>query len=301
MKKERLMAATTIFLWATLPPMTKLLLADFPSMTLLYYSSIIASVALILFLLLTGRISKLKTYSLRDFIYLTGLGILGEFLYSALYYQGLTLISSTDACILNYLWPIAAVVFSCIFLKEKLTIGKSTAIMLSFFGVILVTSKGTGLSSFSESSITGCILCILAAFCYGLFNVLNKMFGKDQWINMTFYFVLTAFLAGISCHSAGQLVMPSSFQWLGIFWLGLFIDAIGIVIWAIALQNSEVSYLVNFAYATPVLAMILSTIFLKEKINLYSCVGLTLILCSFLLQNQEKNNLYAWSSSHRGY
>lgn len=109
MKKEHLMAATTIFFWATLPPMTKLLLADFPSMTLLYYSSIIASIALVLFLLLTGRISKLKTYSLRDFMYMTGLGILGEFLYSALYYQGLTLISSTDACILNYLWPMSRV------------------------------------------------------------------------------------------------------------------------------------------------------------------------------------------------
>lgn len=114
------------------------------------------------------------------------------------------------------------------------------------------------------------------------------MFGKDQWINMTFYFVLTALLAVISCHSTGQLVVPNSFQCIGIFWLGLFIDAIGIVIWAIALQNSEVSYLVNFAYATPVLAMIMSTIFLKETITLYSCAGLALILCSFLLQNQEK-------------
>ncbi|MBQ5674860.1 MAG: DMT family transporter [Lachnospiraceae bacterium] len=139
--------------------MTKLLLADFPSMTLLYYSSIIASIALVLFLLLTGRISKLKTYSLRDYIYMTGLGILGEFLYSALYYQGLTLISSTDACILNYLWPITAVIFSCIFLKGKLTIGKTAAITLSFFGVIFVTSKGTGLSSFSKNSLAGCILC----------------------------------------------------------------------------------------------------------------------------------------------
>lgn len=289
MKKEYLMAATTIFLWATLPPMTKMLLNDFPSMTLLYYSSVIAAAALLVFLSLTGRLKILKTYLPRDFLCLAGLGFLGEFLYSALYYQGLTLIPATDACILNYLWPIAAVVFSGLFLKEKLTAGKITAIFLSFMGVMLVTSKGTVFFVSSENSLSGCGICILAAFCYGLFNVLNKLFGKDQWVNMTFYFLLTAILAGIVCHSSGQIVVPTTLQWCGIFWLGLFIDAIGIVIWAIALQNSEVSYLVNFAYATPVLAMLISAVFLKEAINLYSCIGLALILGSFFFQEKSGN------------
>lgn len=286
MKKEHFMAATTIFLWATLPPMTKLLLTDFPSMTLLYYSSVIASIALLSFLTLTGRLQKIKAYSLRDFLCLTGLGFLGEFLYSALYYQGLSLISATDSCILNYLWPITAVVFSCVLLHEQLTPSKIAAILLSFLGVMLVTSKGTGFAAFSHGSLMGCSICILAALCYGMFNVLNKMFGKDQWVNMTFYFILTSLLTGLVCHSTGQIVVPTILQWAGIFWLGLCIDAIGIVIWAIALQNSEVSYLVNFAYATPVLAMIFSAIFLQEAINLYSCAGLILILGSFLLQHK---------------
>lgn len=280
------MAVMTIFLWATLPPMSKLLLMDFPSMTLLYYSSVIASAALLVFLLLTGRTQRLRAYSPRDFLCLTGLGFLGEFLYSALYYQGLTLISATDACILNYLWPLAAVIFSCVLLKERLTAGKAVAVLLSFLGVILVTSKGAGLFAFAGESLMGCVLCMLAALCYGLFNVLNKIFGRDQWINMTYYFILTAVLAGAFCHAEGQLVEPSLAQWLGIFWLGLGIDAVGIVIWAIALQTSEVSYLVNFAYATPVLAMLLSIAFLQESINLYSCAGLVLILGSFLLQKR---------------
>lgn len=286
MKKEHLMAAATIFLWSTLPPMTKTILADFPSMTLLYYSSVVASVALLAFLLSTGRARGLKAYSCRDFFLLAGLGFLGEFLYSALYYQGLSMISSTDACILNYLWPMVAVLFSCILLKERLTAGKLAASLLSFVGVILITSKGEGLAAFSVNNLAGYGICVLAAFCYGSFNVLNKLFGKDQWINMTFYFILTAALAGAAAHAAGQIISPNFFQWAGIFWLGLCIDAIGIVIWALALQGSEVSRLVNFAYATPVLAMLLSAAFLHEPINIYSCAGLTLILGSFLLQKR---------------
>lgn len=283
MKREHLMAALTIFLWSTLPPITKLILSDFPSMTLLCYSSFIASAALLIFLLITGRLKKIKDYSWRDLLCLIGLGFLGEFLYSALYYQGLVMISSTDACILNYLWPVAAVIFSCIFLKEKLTAGRAVSILLSFTGVIMVTSKG---AAFSGDNLVGCVVCILAAFCYGLFNVLNKMFGKDQWVNMTFYFAVTIIFSGISSHAAGQIMIPDSFQWMGILWVGLCIDAVGIVIWAIAIQNSEISYLVNFAYATPVLAMIFSVIFLKETINFYSCAGLILILGSFSLQKK---------------
>lgn len=187
------------------------------------------------------------------------------------------------AALTIFLWSIAAVIFSCIFLKEKLTAGRAMSILLSFTGVIMVTSKG---AAFSGDNLVGCAVCILAAFCYGLFNVLNKMFGKDQWVNMTFYFAVTTIFSGISSHVAGQIMIPDSFQWMGILWVGLCIDAVGIVIWAIAIQNSEISYLVNFAYATPVLAMIFSVIFLKETINFYSCAGLILILGSFSLQKK---------------
>lgn len=283
MRKEYLMAAITIFSWATLPPMTKLFLSDFPSMTLLYYSSVIASVMLLLVLLLTGEIKQIKQYSKNDLLPMAGLGFLGNFLYSALYYKALTMISSIDACILNYLWPVFAVIASCIFLKERLTLGRIGAIIVSFIGVIFVTSKGTGFSMFLGNSILGCIYCVIAAVCYGAFNVLNKKFKKNQWINTTFYFILTAIIAGVFCHFSGQIMVPTVRQWIGILWLGLFIDAIGIVIWALALQKSKVSSLVNFAYATPVVSMFLSAILLHERIDIYSCIGLTLILVSFFI------------------
>ncbi len=76
-------------------------------------------------------------------------------------------------------------------------------------------------------------------------------------------------------------------QWAGILWLGSGIDAGGIVIWAIALQGSEVSYLVNFTYATPVLAMIFFAVLLKETVNLYSCAGLILILGGFSCKKRQ--------------
>lgn len=79
-------------------------------------------------------------------------------------------------------------------------------------------------------------------------------------------------------------------QMLGIFWLGIFIDALAFLAWALALQGSEVTFLTNFAYATPVLTMIISVSFLHEKIDGYSIAGMCIILLGFFLQIKSKSN-----------
>ena len=119
----------------------------------------------------------------------------------------------------------------------------------------------------------------------------NNSLPAAYYYNMTIYFTLTAILSGIYCHMPHQLPIPSPEQWFGILWLGIFIDAIGIVIWAIALQGSEVSSIVNLAYVTPIVSMFLSVIFLKEKIDVYSVLGLALILGGFFFQ-KKKNLTY---------
>lgn len=278
--------------------MTKLLLQDFPSMTLLFYSSIIATITLIIYLTLAHKLTKLKIYTTKDFCHLTLLGFLGNFLYSALYYKGLTLISATDACILNYLWPIISVIFSCILLHEHITINKILAIILSFIGIILVTAKEFSLTIFANNNLFGSLLCISAAICYGAFNVLNKIKGKDQYINMTIYFFATSIFSGICTYLNQEITMPTTTQWLGILWLGILIDAVAVVLWAIALQRSEVSKLVNFAYLTPVISMIFSILLLHETINFYTIIGLILILSGCFIQASKIKHKPVLKTNH---
>ena len=80
---------------------------------------------------------------------------------------------ASQAFIINYLWPIMIVVFACIILKEKMTLKKAIAIVLSFIGVIIVTSNGN-LLSIDNNSLIGTLFYVLAAISYGLFSVLNK-------------------------------------------------------------------------------------------------------------------------------
>ena len=120
MKKSYLYASVTVVIWATLAPVVKLLLADIPSFEALAISSAFAFVFLLIVSIISGSIKLMKTYRFTDYLIMAALGFIGLFAYSALYYFGIDQLSSQEACILNYLWPIMIVLFACIILKEKL-------------------------------------------------------------------------------------------------------------------------------------------------------------------------------------
>lgn len=286
MKKSNLLIGITIFLWGTMPPLTKLLLSNLPSMTVLFYSTVIASAALLSTVLISGRWKKVKAYSGRDMLQLLFLGLLGEFLYSAFYYKALTMLSTADASILNYTWPLIAVIFSAPILKEHINLRQIISLIISFIGIIIITSRGNMTFSFSNEFNQGVPLCLLAAGCYGTFNVLNKRKGGDQIVNMTIYFIVTAILSGIGCLFTGQIAYISLGETVGILWLGIFIDAVAFVCWATAIQNNDVSSVVNFSYLTPVVAMFLSAAILKEPVRLYSVLGFVIILFGIMFKHK---------------
>lgn len=287
MKKEYILAAYTVFCWGTLPTITKLVLTSVSNMQVLFLSSLIASICLFLYLIISRKWRLITGLSPKDILELIALGILGNFLYSALYYAALRRLPAADACILNYLWPIIAVICSSFLLHEKLTVRKWIAIAISFCGVVIISAKDTGLQLKDHA---GILLCILAAFCYGLFNVLNKKKGINQYLCTAIYFAVTALFSGICFFTTEHYSSMSCSTWMGILWLGIFIDALAILAWGVALQKSEVAFITNFAYATPVIAMIFSFIFLGEPIEIYSILGMGFILTGLFVQCVSKRN-----------
>lgn len=271
-----------------MPVLTKLLLSNMSSMTVLFYSTVIASATLVLVSGFSGRWEKVKMYSAKDLFELILIGILGEFLYSALYYESLKMLPAADASILNYIWPIIAVICSVLLLKEQISLRRIFAIIISFLGIIVIGSRGSLSISMKNGVNDGFILCLLSAACYGIFNVLNKKKGGDQLVNMTIYFLVTAVLSGSVCLVSSKILPISLHEAAGLLWMGVFVDALAFVCWAVAIQNNEVSAIVNFSYLTPIVAMILSAAILKEPIRLYSVIGFMIILIGIVLQEKTK-------------
>ena len=291
MKKNYIFAITTVFMWSTLAAVVKLLLTDIPNMQALTISSCISSVFLFIVNIFTGKINELKKLNLKDIGIISGLGFIGLFVYSAMYYYGLSQLTSQEACIVNYLWPIMIVIFSCIILKEKLTTMKMIAMLCSFVGIVIL-SLGSG-ESVDGNVALGITSCIIAAVCYGLFSVLNKKYNYDQNISMMIFWMVATVCGSILGLLTEEWVALNENQWLGFFWLGVVVDAIAYLLWALALNGaSNTAKIANLAFLTPFLSLVVSTVLLNEKIELRAVVALVFIVGGILLQSlcDQRNN-----------
>ncbi len=284
MKKNLIYAVLTVLIWSTMASVVKAILSDIPNMQTLSVSSVFSFLFLLIVNLKSGKIKTLKAYTAKDISVMCSLGFLGLFLYSALYYYGLSVLTAQEACILNYLWPIMLVVFSCILLKEKLTVMKAVAMLCSFFGIVILSLGGGSTPSIGAA--LGMISCILAAVCYGLFSVLNKKANYDQNVSMMFIWLTTAICAAVFGLCTENWAPIHGAQWLGILWLGVIVDGLAYLLWALALNSSKnTAVIANLAYLTPFLSLIVSAVFLKETLQPKALLALIFIIGGVLLQN----------------
>ena len=80
MKKQYIYAAVSILVWSTLAAFTKSLLGTMPNFQVLFICSAIAALFLLAVNIATGNLGKLKGLRVRDYLKMSGLGLLGLFL-----------------------------------------------------------------------------------------------------------------------------------------------------------------------------------------------------------------------------
>ena len=296
MKKEYFFAAVSIICWGSTAAVTKLLLGASSSMQILFYSSFLATAALFIFNAAGKHLHALRAYRGRDYARLIPLGLLGLFVYNLLLYTGIDRMLAQDAFILNYLWPIMTVVFSCIVLKEKMTGRTVIALIISFVGVAVVLTKGD-IASLGMSDALGVACSLAAAVCYGLFSALNKRESGDPFVNMMLYYAASTVVSGVYLAAAGELTLPEAGQLPGLLWIGIFVHALGYSCWANALKIGNTARISNLAFVTPFLSLVYIFFLLHEKIGLFSVLGLVIIIFGVLFQMKKSPASAAAGSS----
>lgn len=283
MKKNYIYALTAVLFWSTISALVKWLMSGIPNMETLSISTFFAFLCLLVMNTANGTIKILKNFSFREYMIMAGLGFIGLFLYSVLYYYGLSQLSSQEACIVNYIWPIMLVLFSCPILKEKLTVVKAAAMGCSFLGILILSAGSSGGAYGNEK--LGILSCVTAAAFYGLFSVLNKKADLDQNVTMMVIWLTASVCSLLSGLLTETWIPIRGVQWAGLLWLGIAVDAIAYLLWALALKTAkDTASIANLAYLTPILSVIVSAVFLKEKIQPRAVAALALILGSILFQ-----------------
>lgn len=286
MKKQYIFAAIAIFCWSTVATASKLLLGSMSSFQVLCVSALFAAVCLLIFNVVTKRIRVLRRYRPADYLKAVLICLPGTLLYYLFYYAGTSRMLASQAFIVNYLWPIMSVLFACILLKEKMTGVKLAAIFLSFAGVALVI--GEGIFAFNPDTLLGALFCVLGAVSYGAFTALNQKFGYDACISTMLAYFATALITGIFLLVQGTLPQLGLPQVLGLIWNGAATMGVANAAWILALGGKETAKISNIAYLTPFLSLIWTALILKERITVFSVVGLVVIVLGILIQLLHK-------------
>lgn len=287
MKKTYIYAFLSIFFWSTVSVVAKLLLGARNNFQVLWLSSLFAAVFLLIINFATGRMKKLKAYKLKDYVISVLIGIPGGFFYYVFFYAGTKKMLTSQAFIVNYLWPIMSVVMACIILKEKLTIRKVIAIALSFCGVVIV--MGGEILHFNENTAVGAVLCILGAISYGTFTALNQKFHYDKPISLMINYFVTFILTTVINGAGGNLYIPTLAETLGFAYNGIFTVAIANTLWVIALESGKTAKISNLAYITPFVSLIWTSLVLKEPLHINFVAGLAVIVVGIFVQLKDKS------------
>lgn len=282
--------ALCILLWASIPVASKKILLELDNLQMLFYSTVFSVISLIVVFLFLGRLKTLKEYSKKDYLIMGFLGFLGTYLYYVLLYGAFRLTTAQEGFILVYTWPILVLVLAFIVLKEEPTIRKVLAILISFFGIVVVITHGE-IFSLHFTSLTGDVLALLGAFVFAYFSIIGKKYNFDKVAGPLIYFSSGLFFITLTMLVYSTFKIPSLGVWIWLVYNGVFVNGVSYVFWFKALEHGDTDIVSNAVYLTPGLSLFYISVFLGEKILLSSIVGLVIIISGIIVQSLGRQKI----------
>lgn len=289
MKKAYLYAGISVFCWSTVATICKILLRELNNMQLLWINSFIAGIFLFLLNICVGNFKRYKNYKVKDYFVMAAIGMPSTLFYYMFYYAGTDILPASQAFIINYLWPIMSVLFACIILKEKITLKKLVAILISFLGVIVVI--GGDIKEFNVHMLIGAVCCVLGAVSYGIFTALNKKMNYNKSMTLMISYFVTFVVTSIINLINGDIFYPEINQVPALLWNGIFTVAIANTLWVTALEYGKTEKISNLAYITPFLSIVWTFLFLNEEIKVNALAGLIIIVLGIFVQLKDNGKI----------
>ncbi|OSS41212.1 Permease of the drug/metabolite transporter (DMT) superfamily [Desulfurella amilsii] len=281
-KKGYIYLALCIACWALIPIASKEILSVLDNIQMLFYSTIISTIVLFVFVILQKKLKLIFSYTKKDYFYIILIGFIGIYFNYLMLYKAFSIGDPVSAFILNYTWPVFLFIMSIFVFKEKLTIKKILAILISFFGIIIIVTKGN-IFQISLGNIKGDFFALLAALSAAVYSVIGKKMNFEKTTSVFLYFLVVLIFITPTLFILSTFKIPN---FKSLFWLfvnGTFINGISFIFWFKALEYLKTHIISNGIYLTPFLSLIYLNLFLGQKIYLSALVGLVFIALGIVI------------------
>jgi drug/metabolite transporter (DMT)-like permease len=300
MKKQKIAyiyTACAIIFWSTIAAAFKISLPyyseklDLHILHLLFYASLIATITLFINLLLSKKLYLLKSFSKADYLYSAAMGFLSPFLYYFVLLNAYSILTAQEAMTINWLWPMTLVLLSIPLLKQKINLKSIIAIVISFFGVFIITTRGN-LLGFKFTNPFGIILALGSTIVWSLFWIYNTKDKQDESVRLFLNFIFGTVFIFIPIVLFNKIQLPDFKGFLGAAYIGLFELGITFLLWLKALKLSKTAaHVVNLVYLAPFLSLVIISFVVGETILKSTIVGLIFIIGGIILQKLSYNDL----------
>jgi len=288
MKKQSrayLLAIIAVLFWSTVASAFKISLRYLNFLQLQFYATLVSVVILFVIVFFQNKLSLLKEYTFKDFFHSAVLGFLNPFLYYLVLLKAYSLLLAQEAQCLNYIWGITLVILSVPILKQKISIKAFAAILLSFFGVLIIATRGD-FATFNFSNLLGKSLAVGSSVVWSLFWIYNMKDKRDTETKLFLNFFFGLIFITIANILFSKIIFPDFKGIIGIIYIGLFEMGITFIIWLKALSLSRTTAKVsNLIFLAPFLSLFIISKIVKERILYSSIIGLVFIISGIVAQN----------------
>ena len=250
------------------------------SALLAFFRGLIGAISLLL-LVAVLRGGHMKKLEARKFLTLAlggaFLGINWILLFEAYRF---TTIAKATLC--YYLEPTVVLLLSPILFKEKLTAKKLIAAAVSLLGMVFVSGIISSDAS-GAGDVKGVLFGIGAALFYSLVVILNKKVGDVDAYEKTIIQLFSAAIVLIPYLLLTEdfeslVIKPKTF--ILIFVAGIIYTGVVYALYFGSMKGLRAQTISALSYIDPVVALLVSTLILREKLSVWGIVGAVLILGS---------------------
>ena len=198
--------------------------------------------------------------------------------------------------LVNYLWPSLTLILAVPLLGRKAHVTLIPGCILGFGGVLLASAQsGASWGTFVENLSTNWspyLLAFAAAVCWALYSNLTRRWAGDVESGAIPLFLLASglVLAGL------RLFLAENTQWttqslVELVYMAVFPTIIAYAFWDTTMRRGNMILIASLSYLTPLLSIIISSIYLGVGTGLYVWVGcLFVIVGSFTCKLSVEDN-----------
>lgn len=282
-----LFALLSVILWSTVATAFKLGLQKLSPLYLILTASAVSLLVFFTAILIQGKVNQLFKVTFSGLGKSALLGALNPFAYYLILFKAYSLLPAQVAQPLNMVWPITLALLSAPLLHQKITGRNIAAILISFVGVIFISSQGS-FSGLAHTNVLGASLAVGSSLIWSLFWILSVMDKREELFKLFWNFVFGLAYLIITALVFTDFRLPSMAALPAAVYIGLFELGITYILWMKAMQLSENNAKTgNLTFLSPFLSLIFIHFILGETIYFTTFIGLAFIISGIWFQQKH--------------